>query len=311
MRKDLTLDVSATRPPAGFADPGAGAAGLAAPGSRIVNAMSVDVEDYFQVSAFESHIPRAHWDTFDTRVERNVERLLEILEQHRTHATFFVLGWVAERHPQLVRRIVAGGHELASHGYSHRRASDQTPDEFRADITRARDALEQTCGRAAAGYRAPSFSIGAGNLWAFDILREAGHRYSSSVYPVRHDHYGMPDAPRFPYSPREGLIEIPISTTELFGHRLPVGGGGWFRLLPYEISRRAIARVNRIDRAATVFYLHPWEIDPAQPRVPGLAWKSRFRHYINLRQTEARLHRLLSDFRWDRVDRVFGIDAGP
>lgn len=275
----------------------------------LTNALTVDVEDYFQVSALAPHIDRTSWDSRPCRVERNVQRLLAMFDERGARATFFTLGWVAQRYPQLVREIVAGGHELASHGYGHRRASEQSPDEFRQDLQRAKGLLEDIGGRAVVGYRAPSFSIGYGNPWAFDVLLETGHRYSSSVYPVQHDHYGMPDAPRFPYDVRPGLIEIPLTTTRLFERNLPAGGGGYFRLAPYALSRWALRRVNRIDRRPAIFYFHPWEIDPGQPRVTGTSLKTRFRHYVNLDKTEARLGRLLGDFRWGRVDEVFGLRA--
>ncbi|MEG0821752.1 MAG: DUF3473 domain-containing protein [Burkholderiaceae bacterium] len=272
---------------------------------RIRNALSIDVEDWFQVSAFAPHIDRSDWERLPCRVERNVERLLERLDQHGAQATFFTLGWIAERYPQLVRRIVAAGHELASHGYSHLRASEQSREEFRADIGRARALLQDIGQVPVEGYRAPSFSIGAGNLWAFDELAAAGHRYSSSVYPVAHDHYGMPGAPRFAWRTESGLLEIPVTTARLAGRNWPAGGGGYFRLAPYAVSRWAIARVNQTDRRAAIFYLHPWEIDPGQPRVKGASAKARFRHYLNLDRTEARLCRLLADFRWSRVDQAW------
>ena len=275
----------------------------------LMNALTVDVEDYFQVSAMAPHIARDTWDAQPCRVERNVQRLLSLFEQHRAHATFFTLGWIAERYPQLVRDIVAGGHELASHGYGHLRASEQSRGEFAQDVQRAKAMLEDIGGLPVRGYRAPSFSIGLGNLWAFDVLLEAGYRYSSSVYPVQHDHYGMPDAPRFPYAARHGLIEIPITTTRVMGRNLPAGGGGYFRLAPYKLSRWALRRVNAIDRRPAIFYLHPWEIDPGQPRVAGTDLKTRFRHYVNLSRTESRLGLLLQDFKWGRVDEVFDLRA--
>lgn len=281
------------------------------PTKAIPNALTIDVEDYFQVSAMAPYIPRASWDGMPCRVERNVMRLLEMLERNGARATFFVLGWIAERYPALVRAIVRGGHELASHGYGHLRASEQTREEFADDVGRARCILEDIGGVAVRGYRAPSFSIGHGNLWAFDVLAEAGYTYSSSVYPVRHDHYGMPDAPRFPYRVASGLLEIPVTTTQVFGRNLPAGGGGYFRLAPYALSRWAIQRVNAIDGRPAIFYLHPWEIDPEQPRVDGVGLKTRFRHYINLDRTESRLERLLADFTWDRVDRTFIPETEP
>ena len=273
--------------------------------SEIANALTVDVEDYFQVSALAPHIARADWERIPCRVERNVERILELLAEASARATFFTLGWIAERHPQLVRRIAAAGHEVASHGYGHLRIHEQTPGEFAEDIRRAKSLLEDLAGTSVQGYRAPSFSIGRNTLWAFDELAKAGYRYSSSVYPVRHDLYGMPDAPRFPYRPRADLLEIPITTTSFRNRNLPAGGGGYFRLLPYTVSRALIRRVNIVDRRSSVFYFHPWEIDAAQPRVPGTTLKTRFRHYVNLHRTEPRLRRLLTDFRWRRMDEVF------
>lgn len=273
--------------------------------SRIRNAFTIDVEDYFQVSALAPHFPRESWDRQPSRVERNVDLLLEMLERHAADATFFTLGWVAERHPQLVRRIAAAGHEVASHGYAHERASSLTPAVFRADLDRAKKLIEDIAGQPVAGYRAPSFSIGKANLWAHDCIAETGHRYSSSIYPVRHDHYGLPDAPRFPWRLDNGLVEIPVTTMRLLGRNWPAGGGGYFRLLPYAWSRWQIERVNREDRHPAMCYFHPWEIDPDQPRVQGATAKTRFRHYINLHHTAARLNRLLGDFSWGRADQVF------
>jgi len=269
------------------------------------NAMTIDVEDYFQVSAFAPYIARADWEARECRVERNVDRILALLAESETRATFFTLGWVAQRYPQLVRRIVAGGHELASHGYGHERASDLSPQDFRADVSRAKQLLEDIGGQAVQGYRAPSFSIAEGNLWAFDVLQEAGYRYSSSVYPIRHDHYGMPDSPRFAYPVREGLLEVPVTTLRLRGRNLPSSGGGYFRLLPYALSRWMIGQVNRVDQQSAVFYFHPWEIDAGQPRVAGIDAKTRFRHYVNIGRTEARIARLLRDFSWGRMDEIF------
>lgn len=271
----------------------------------ITNAMTIDVEDYFQVSAFAPYIRRDEWDTRECRVERNVERVLALLEAHRVHATFFTLGWIAERHPQLVRRIVDAGHELASHGYGHQRVSELGREAFAADVLGARRLLEDISGTAVIGYRAPSFSIGSGNLWAFDALAAAGYRYSSSVYPIRHDHYGMPDSPRFAYTLPGGLVEVPVSTVRLLDRNLPASGGGWFRLLPYAVTRWAIGRVNTRERQPAVFYFHPWEIDADQPRVRGIDAKTRFRHYVNIGRVEGRLRRLLADFRWGRMDRTF------
>ncbi|CAN5159004.1 DUF3473 domain-containing protein [soil metagenome] len=279
-----------------------------AAGPLIVNAMTVDVEDYFQVSALAPHIDRENWNGIACRVERNMDLLFNLFRESDTHATFFVLGWIAERYPALVKRVVAEGHELASHGYSHLRASDQSPKDFLDDISRTKSLLEDISGVAVRGYRAPSFSIGSTNPWAFECILSAGYQYSSSVYPVKHDHYGMPDAPRFPYHSLDGLLEIPITTTRSFGRNFPAGGGGYFRFLPYQLSRLVIDKVNREDRRPTIFYLHPWEVDPDQPRVQGVNMKTRFRHYVNLSRTESRLRRLTRDFRWDRVDRAFASD---
>ena len=274
----------------------------------IANALTIDVEDYFQVSAFAPHIARSEWDQRECRVERNVEAILGMLAAQRTHATFFTLGWLAERYPSLVRSIVAAGHELASHGYGHQRASDLTPEAFRHDVVHAKQILEDLCGVEVRGYRAPSFSIGTGNLWAFDVLAQAGYRYSSSVYPIRHDHYGMPDSPRFAHPVAGGLIEIPVSTVRLLNRNLPSSGGGYFRLYPYALSRWMLRQVNRVDGEPAIFYLHPWELDVDQPRIPGISAKTRFRHYLNLSRMRERLEQLLVDFRWDRMDRIF-LDA--
>ena len=271
----------------------------------ITNALTIDVEDYFQVSAMAPYILRSEWDTRECRVERNVERILALLARHNTHATFFTLGWLAERYPQLVRAIVDQGHELASHGYGHERASDLSREAFRDDIVRAKRLLEDIGGVAVQGYRAPSFSIGTGNLWAFDSLQAAGYRYSSSIYPIHHDHYGMPDAPRFAHEVADGLIEIPVTTLRLRGRNWPSSGGGYFRLLPYALSRWMIGKVNADDRQPAIFYFHPWEIDHDQPRVAGIDLKTRFRHYVNIGRMENRLDGLLGDFRWGRMDDIF------
>lgn len=278
-----------------------------APGERIRNAMTCDVEDYFQVSAFAPYIDRASWPTRECRVEANMERILALYERHGVRATFFTLGWIAERYPAMVRRIVAAGHELASHGYGHLRASDQTREEFDNDIRSSKALLEDIGGQAVVGYRAPSFSIGHGNLWALEALHEAGYKYSSSIYPVLHDHYGMPDAPRFAFYPNgpDGLLEVPITTVKLGGRNLPAGGGGYFRLLPYALSRWMMEKVNREDGEPALFYFHPWEVDPGQPRPEGLGAKARFRHYVNIDRMERRLELLARDFAWDRMDRIF------
>lgn len=274
--------------------------------ASIVNAMSVDVEDYFQVSAFEKNISQSDWDQLPCRVEGNTNRILDLFAAHDVKATFFMLGWVAERYPDLVRRIVDAGHELASHGYTHTRVTQQTPKVFSEDIAKTKALLEDIAGCEVLGYRAASYSIVSETLWAHDLLQQAGYRYSSSIYPIHHDLYGIPNAPRFPYIHRkDGLLEIPITTVSLLKHNLPCGGGGYFRLLPYRMSRLAMKHVNKTDRQPCVFYFHPWEMDPEQPRQQGISRKTRFRHYLNLDRMKDRIARLLADFNWDRMDRVF------
>ena len=272
----------------------------------ILNALTVDVEDYFQVEALAEAVPRTAWESIPRRVEANTERLLAAFDRAGVKATFFTLGWVAERHPELVRRIVAAGHELASHGHGHQRVDGLGPERFRADIRHARLVLEDIAGVAVVGYRAPTFSVNARTPWAFSILEEEGYRYSSSVYPVRHDLYGMPDAPRFPYRPGQGpLWEIPMTTVRALGRNLPCSGGGWFRAIPYPVFRLGLRRFHHDHAAPGVFYTHPWEYDPAQPRVKVRSRLSRFRHYVNLSRSAGRLERLLRDFACDRMDRVF------
>lgn len=278
----------------------------AASPTPIRNAMTVDVEDYFQVQAFAHRVSRSEWDAMPRRVEANTDRILAHFAQAGVRATFFTLGWIAERHPALIRRIVAAGHELASHGYDHTRADTQNPTAFRADIGRAKRILEDTSGCAVTGYRAATFSIGRRNTWAFDVLEEEGYRYSSSIYPVPHDLYGMPEAPRVPFRPGKGrLWEFPMSTVRVFAHNLPCSGGGYFRLLPYRLFRMGIGMVNRREGRPGIFYTHPWEIDPGQPRIADCGQLARFRHYVNLSRTAPRLERLLGDFAWDRMDRVY------
>ena len=272
---------------------------------KISNALTIDVEDYFQVSAFAPYISRSSWDSLDCRVEKNVTSILALPDAYHVKATFFTLGWIAERYPEMVRLIVAQGHELASHGYGHERVSDLTVSEFLSDISLSKKILEDIGGVEVSGYRAPSFSIGENNLWAFDALLEAGYKYSSSIYPIQHDHYGMPNSPRFPYESRKNLLEIPITTLRFLNKNFPSSGGGYFRLLPYELSNWMLNRVNEKEKKPAIFYFHPWEIDVMQPRIPGVNWKSKFRHYVNLDKTEDKLKRLLSDFEWDRMDKVF------
>jgi polysaccharide deacetylase family protein (PEP-CTERM system associated) len=275
------------------------------PDGEIVNALTIDVEDYFQVSAFSSHVQRSAWESLPSRIEANIDRILSLLAETRVRATFFSLGWIADRYPAMIRRVFDGGHEIASHGYDHHRATEQGYGAFLADIRLAKAVLEDVSGNEVKGYRAPSFSIGKRNTWAFDCIADAGYRYSSSVYPIRHDHYGIPDAPRFAHEVRTGLLEVPLTTVRLLSANWPAAGGGYFRLFPYSMSRWSIRRVNAIDRQPAMFYFHPWELDPEQPRIKGPGMKARFRHYLNLELMAPRLQRLLADFRWDRADRVF------
>ncbi len=280
--------------------------------SGTTNAMTIDVEDYFQVEAFASVIDRDWWESLPRRVERNTDRVLDLLAEAEVRATFFMLGWVAERHPSLLRRIVAGGHELASHGSEHIRVDRQSPEAFRNDVRRSKRVLEDVGGVIIRGYRAPTFSIGSGTRWAHSILLEEGYQYSSSVYPVKHDLYGTPGAPRTPFSPLPQMLEIPLTTVRLFGFDFPASGGGYFRLLPYSLSRRLLDRVNRVGHMPAIFYMHPWEIDPRQPRQRAAPFRSRFRHYLNLDRAEERLRRLLRDFTWTRMDVLFlSNESGP
>jgi polysaccharide deacetylase family protein (PEP-CTERM system associated) len=273
---------------------------------RVVNAMTVDVEDYFHVRAFANVLDRSTWDSLPIRVEANTNRMLEIFAGKGVSATFFVLGWVAERFPHVVRRLAAAGHEIASHGYAHQSIDCQTPEEFRDDIRRAKSILEHIGGIAVRGYRAPTFSISPKTWWAYDVLAEEGYAYSSSIYPIAHDLYGMPKAPRTPFQPIAApLLEIPMTTVRYGRRNFPASGGGYFRLLPYHVSRSALARVNRKEGVPCIFYCHPWEIDPGQPRVAGAGLKSRLRHYTNLGVMESRISRLLDDFAWGRMDEVF------
>jgi polysaccharide deacetylase family protein (PEP-CTERM system associated) len=276
--------------------------------SRILNAMTVDVEDWFQVQAFAGIIAREAWETLPRRVETNTETFLLMFAEAGVKATFFTLGWVADRHPALVRRIVAEGHELASHGYWHQLAHNQTEEVFREDVGRAKRVLEDVGGVAVRGYRAPTFSINSRNPWAFDTLADEGYTYSSSLFPIKHDLYGVPDAPRFAHRVAGGrLTEIPMTTVRAVGRNFPCSGGGYFRLFPYGLFRAGLRRFNREDAASGVFYTHPWEIDADQPRVSAAPLMSKFRHYVNLSRTKARINRLLRDFAWDRMDHVFGL----
>jgi polysaccharide deacetylase family protein (PEP-CTERM system associated) len=266
----------------------------------IVNAMTVDVEDYFHVSAFDNVVPRSQWEQLESRVVGNTDRLLEVFDTHGVKATFFVLGWVAERFPTLVSRIADLGHEVASHGYGHGLIYRQTREVFRDDVRRAKELLEASCGQRVQGYRAPSYSITAQSMWALDVLLAEGYAYDASIFPIRHDRYGIPDSPRHPHLVKRAsgmLLEAPGSTVRVGGFNFPVAGGGYFRILPYEWTRWGIARINRKEKRPAIFYLHPWEIDAEQPRFEA-GWLSRFRHYRNLEETETRLHRLLKEFRF-------------
>ncbi len=270
------------------------------------NAMTVDVEDYYQVSAFVPYVERSAWDNHESRVVANTDRILALFEQYNVKGTFFTLGWVAERHPDLIRRIVDGGHELASHGWDHIMVTKLSREEFSEDIRRSKQMLEDAGGVEIQGYRAPSYSFTKKNEWAHTVLAEQGYRYSSSVAPIKHDLYGIPDAKRFANPQADGqIIELPITTTQIAGRNLPCGGGGWFRLYPYALSRWAINRVHKQDNERAIFYFHPWEIDPQQPRIEGLDLRTRFRHYQNLSQMEGRVERLLRDFKWGTMEAVF------
>jgi polysaccharide deacetylase family protein (PEP-CTERM system associated) len=278
----------------------------------VTNYLSIDVEDYFQVSAFERICPPESWGSYEYRVQANTERILDHLDEFNVKATFFVLGWIAQRFPELVRGIASRGHEVASHGYAHRRVTSQNRREFSEDIRKSKALLEDLIDRPVLGYRAPSFSISSSSLWAFDELVEAGYIYDSSVFPVRHDLYGIPNWPRFSFcvrrrgdadwAPASGdggdirIVEIPITTLRLTGRNIPIAGGGYFRLFPYRLTSWGLHRINRIEKKPFVFYLHPWELDPAQPRINGAGWKSHFRHYLNLDKTEDRFLHLLQEF---------------
>ncbi|NOT63183.1 MAG: DUF3473 domain-containing protein [Acidobacteria bacterium] len=279
----------------------------------VTNALTVDVEDYFQVEAFADIVPPEDWEKWESRVEFSTRRLMDVFAQHQARATFFVVGWIAERYPQMVRDMVAAGHEVACHGYGHRFIGHQTYDEFRADIRRAKNILEDLIGEEVEGYRAPTYSITAQSLWALDILIEEGFRYDSSIFPIHHDRYGIPTAERFPHMLRRAageLMEFPPSTVRVGGQNLPMVGGGYFRFLPYRWFRWGFNHLNRVERQAAVFMVHAWEVDPDQPVIPG-SQLSIWRHRFNLHKTEARLHRLLSDFRFSTMREVLQLRERP
>lgn len=275
----------------------------------VVNAMSIDVEDYFQVSAFDGVVPRESWEARESRVVANTERLLELFQESGVRATFFVLGWVGQRQPALIKRIAGLGHEIASHGFEHRLVYDQTPAQFRDDVRRSKDMLESTAGVAVRGYRAPSFSVVERSLWALEVLIEEGFAYDASIFPIRHDRYGIPGAPRHTHVRTTGagtIIEVPGSTVRCAGVNIPIAGGGYFRLLPYAVTRWGFHRLNNGERRPAVFYLHPWEVDPAQPRIEA-GVLTRLRHYRNLDKTAARLRALMKEFAFSSIVEALGI----
>ena len=285
---------------------------MISPAAPYQNMMTVDVEDYFQVEAFFRVIDRKDWSSYPCRVEQNTDQILSMLQSADAKATFFTLGWVAKRYPALVRRIVESGHEVASHGLEHRRADSQSRGEFLADLKDSKSLLEDVSGVAINGYRAASFSITRKNLWALDTIAEAGYKYSSSIYPIRHDHYGIPQAPRFAFMPfaKSTFLEIPITSFKIGKTNLPCGGGGFFRLLPYWWSSFQLRSIRASNLGPCMFYFHPWEIDPGQPRVRNAPPVSRFRHYTRLGSMQGRLNRLLRDFPWQRIDKVYPICSG-
>lgn len=277
----------------------------AEPSGDVVNGMSVDIEDWFQVGAFEKTISRDDWSMLERRVENNTLKVLDLYAEAGVRATFFTLGWIAERHPQLMRKIVDAGHEVASHGYDHRRVFTLNPKSFAADLDTTRKILEDTSGVRVVGYRAPSFSIDRRTPWAHEVLADNGYHYSSSVAPVAHDHYGWRQSPRFAWKPVAGsdLLELPVTTAEWAGRRIAAGGGGFFRLFPYAVTRSAVRQVNNLHRPA-IFYFHPWEIDPGQPRQSDAPLKSRLRHYSRLSSMAGKLGRICREFKWDRIDAI-------
>ena len=267
--------------------------------AKIKNYLTIDVEDYFQVSAFEKVIDPKSWDTYPSRVERNTQIILDLLDQRNIKATFFIVGWIAERHQELVRKISDQGHEIGCHSYWHRKVYDLTPDDFREDTYRSKSLLEDITGKPVYGYRAPSYSITNKSLWAFDILADLGFKYDSSIFPTYHDNYGIPDAPRFEYDLEDqGITEYPISTVKVMGRNLPISGGGYFRLFPYSITRSALKQINKRENRSFVFYMHPWEFDPGQQRIKNASPLSRFRHYVNLKTTQDKFKKLLDDFQF-------------
>ncbi|MDO6524817.1 DUF3473 domain-containing protein [Motilimonas sp. 1_MG-2023] len=273
--------------------------------SSLASAMTVDLEDYFQVSAFEGCSNRADWQRFECRIEANTDRLLTLFERYQVKSTFFILGWIAERYPDVVQAIAKSGHEIASHGYDHQRVNTLTEQEFVSDVVRSKHLLEDISGQEVKGYRAPSFSFNQQTPWAYKVLAKAGYRYSSSVYPVKHDHYGSPLLPRFAFLAHPALLEIPISTLQIAGKNFPIGGGGYFRLYPEMLMHWALRQFHRQEQHPYIFYIHPWELDPEQPRPFQISRKTKFRHYLNLEKTQPRMERLLKQYQWQRMDELF------
>lgn len=270
--------------------------------NQLINYLTIDVEDYFQVAAFEKVIQPSQWNSYPSRVERNTKKILEIFGTYKVKATFFIVGWTAEQYPSMVKEIASHGHQIACHSYRHQKIYHQTLEEFRQDTKKAKNILEDITGQPIIGYRAPTYSITKKSLWALDILEELGFKWDSSIFPILHDNYGIPDAPRFTYKlPNHDLIEYPITTALIFGRKIPVAGGGYFRILPYWFTRMALKKINQQEKQPVIFYLHPWEVDPNQPKIDHAGWKSRFRHYHNLGRTEERLHYLLQEFQFGPI----------
>ena len=265
----------------------------------IQNYLTVDVEDYYQVSAFEPIVGLTKWDQYPSRVVNNTRTIIQVLDRHDVKATFFVLGWIGEKNPELVREIIEGGHDIGCHSYQHRLIYTLSPNEFREDTRRAKDVLEQITGKSVLGYRAPSYSITSQSLWAYGILEELGFEFSSSVFPIYHDRYGIPDAPRFKYRvPGHDIVEYPISTARFLGRNIPVSGGGYFRIFPFQFIKMALSKINKRENQPFVFFIHPWETDPEQPEMKAASPLSKFRHYTNLSKTKGRFEKLLNDFQF-------------
>ena len=285
----------------------------------MLNALTIDVEDYFQVEAFASRINYNEWDNYPCRIKQNTQKILDILDDYQIKATFFCLGWIAKRSPSLIKNIAQRGHEVASHGYAHQPVYKQSPDIFMQDIRKTKQILEDIIGQPVIGYRAPTYSITQKTLWALEILAEEGYKYDSSIFPIKHDLYGIPNAPRFPFNVHtlkranvftckrsnvQTFFEFPLTTLRILNINIPIAGGGYFRVFPYIFIKNALRHINLKEKQPFVFYLHPWELDPEQPRINHLPWRSRFRHYVNLRKTEGKFRRLLSDFRFSTVLKV-------